>query len=357
MTTLFRRGLCAAGLLLALVASIVLVPGPSWADVEDEPVTWSVAPADEQGPDGRFKIEHELDPGEQVQEYLAVHNLSDHDVTFGLSAADGYFTRNGRFDMLASDKESVGAGTWISLPDEVTIAAGETEVVPLTIAVPERAEPGDHAAGVAASVMSVQSSEDGSTGVGVESRIGIRVETRVRGELNPAAGLELTGAHYEHSWNPIAPGRAVVSFQVTNEGNSKITAAGHLRIGGQAIAFPAEGERQQELLPGESRDFEVVAPQTWPTVRVSGTVDLVPTSTSMDGTELKVPPMSAPVGLWAWPWSQLLLIVGVGLILVAIFGNRIRSKRRFQALLAEARELGRKEAAEAAETTEATPRD
>ncbi|QGH70028.1 WxL protein peptidoglycan domain-containing protein [Pseudactinotalea sp. HY158] len=352
MTTYSRRGLGIVGLLLVLVGSIVFPAGPSAADVqEDESITWTVAPADAEGPDGRIRIEHELDPGERVKEHIAVRNLSEQEVTFQLSAADGYFTRSGRFDMLASGEESVGAGTWISLPQEVTIAAGEMAVVPVTIEVPERAEPGDHAAGVAASVMSVQSSEDGGAGVGVESRIGIRVETRVRGTLDPAAGLEVSGARYEQSWNPFVPGRATVSFEVTNEGNTTLDAAGVLRIGGQEIAFPAADERRQELLPGESRGFEVVAPATWPSVRVTGTVDLEPTSSAMDGTVLTVPPLSVPVGMWAWPWSQALLLVGVLLILAALFGNRIRSKRRFQTLLEEARQAGRLEAAQTSTST------
>jgi hypothetical protein len=97
-------------------------------------------------------------------------------VTLRISAADGYFQENGRFSMLPSDKESVDAGLWIEVQDEVTVGAGETVIVPFTTTVPENATPGDHAAGIAASVLSQQVEEDGAM-AGVESRVGFRVMT------------------------------------------------------------------------------------------------------------------------------------------------------------------------------------
>ena len=94
----------------------------------------------------------------------------------------------------------------------MTVPAGAMVVVPFSITVPELAEPGDHAAGITASVLSVQSSEDG-TSVGVESRVGFRVTTRVTGELAPKAAIEALTGDYALSWNPFRPGEMAVTFE------------------------------------------------------------------------------------------------------------------------------------------------
>ena len=114
-----------------------------------------------------------------MQEHLLVRNLSTTAVTFQLTAADGYFTSNGRFNMLTSDRSSTDAGTWITMQDSVRVASGADAIVPFTVTVPENATPGDHPAGVAAGVRS------GKGEVGVESRVGFRVMTRVKRRAQP----------------------------------------------------------------------------------------------------------------------------------------------------------------------------
>ena len=191
---------------------VVLSTAAAAADARGE-VTWSVQPADEAGPDGRPWIEQDLDPGESVVEHLAVHNFSDHEVAFGLAAADGFFNEDGRFNILPAGQTSTAAGTWIDLVGSVTVPAGGTAVVPFTITVPADAEPGDHAAGVAASVVSTSTGAGGAS-VGVQSRVGFRVMTRVTGTLAPGATIENVRSSYRPSWNPFAPGDLVVEFDV-----------------------------------------------------------------------------------------------------------------------------------------------
>ncbi|WP_341941169.1 hypothetical protein [Microbacterium sp. LWH10-1.2] len=344
--------LCAA----VLVAAFGVLGVPSVAQAEEAPsdaVSWSVSPADESGPDGRTSVEHELDPGESVDDHIVVRNLGSADVVFHLAAADGYYTPAGRFDMLPSDQESVAAGTWISLPDEVSVPAGGAVVVPFTVAVPDNAEPGDHAAGVAASVLSIQRDDAGGTGVGVESRVGIKVMTRVTGEIAPAFAVRNLSADYEMTWNPFRAGSATVSFDVANTGNTRLDAAGELSIAGQTIAFPAEGERRQEILPGESRTFTITVPDVWPLVAVGGDLRITPSSSTLAGDPLAVDASTTSVTVWAMPWPQLGLLAGAALLILALLWNRIRSRRRMEALLSTARERGREEALDEARREEA----
>jgi hypothetical protein len=165
----------AAALAAASFIALLGASPAAAAAAEDEPITWSVRPGDEEGQDGRAWVEWDADPGDGLTEHMVVTNHGAIEVEFQLSAADAYFTDTGRFNMLPSDAESVDAGTWIDLPESVVVPAGATEVVPFTITVPANATPGDHPAGVAASVMS-----DGAGAIGVESRVGFRVMTRPR---------------------------------------------------------------------------------------------------------------------------------------------------------------------------------
>ncbi|WP_225221535.1 DUF916 domain-containing protein [Microbacterium gallinarum] len=336
-----RHALAGLVLGLALVAGVA-VPASADADTDDTPdVRWSVTPANESGPDGRTFVENELDPGESVDDYFAVRNVSDQTVEFALLAADGFYTSTGRFDILPAGEESVDAGTWISVPETVTVDAGETAVVPFSITVPEQAEPGDHAAGITASIVSVQESEDG-TAVGVESRVGFRVTTRVTGEITPSATVDVVSGDYSLSWNPFRPGEATITFRAENTGNTILLAEGTVSAGGGSTVFPAEGERTLELLPGDSRDITVVVDGVWPLFVVPASVVVTPTVVTMNGDSSTIEPVTADTIVWAVPWPQLLLLTGIALLILALVWGRRRSKKRLQVMLEQAREEGRR---------------
>src|SRR5699024_10887454 len=103
---------------LAAPASAVPVPAVLHLDTEDR-ITWGVKPANADGPDGRRGVDLVADPGETIEEHIAVSNFGDVAATFALKAADGYLTANGRFNMLPSDQESVDAGTWFTVQETV----------------------------------------------------------------------------------------------------------------------------------------------------------------------------------------------------------------------------------------------
>lgn len=341
------RTALALAVALAFAAVLIVAPVPAQAadDTGDAPeIRWSVVPADENGPDGRRAVENDLDPGESVDDHFAVRNVSEVEVTFRLAAADGFYTRNGRFDILPADQESVDSGTWISLPEEVTIPAGETAIIPFEISVPDNAEPGDHAAGITASVLSVHTGDDGAN-VGVESRVGFRVTTRVAGELTPEPVIAGLVGDYTLSWNPIRPGSVTVAFDVENAGNTILLVEGAVNAGGQSAPFPAEGENAAEILPGDSRSFSVVVEDVWPLFVVPVEVVVAPTMLTMTGDTSEVTPVSSTITVWAMPWPQLIVLLGIGLVVWALVWGRIRSRRRMDTMLADAREAGRREAA------------
>lgn len=295
----------------------------------DAPITWSVAPADASGPDGRRVIDAVLEPGQESLEHVAVTNHSAVPVTFSISANDGYLTERGSFDMLPSGTPPVDGGAWLGVPEQAVVGAGETVVVPVQIAVPETAEPGDHPAGIAASIRSAGSE------VAVESRVGVRVNLTVAGEAVAGLDAQVTGVSYEPSWNPFAPGDLVVHYEAVNTGTVGLAAA--------ASAAGADGGEPRELLPGGRVERSVRVPDVWPAGRV--TTELTVEPRLRDGTAVAAPPaVTLTATAWALPLAQLLFLLLLVLLVLVVRRLLRRRRDRLRRLLAQARAEGAAEA-------------
>ena len=330
-------------LILGAFAALGAVAPPAFAESSaDADITWSVRPADENGPDGRSWVELTLDPGQRMTDHLALRNLSATTVTFAIKAADGYLTPTGRFNMLPSDKPSVDAGTWVEGPATIEVPAGETEIVAFTITVPENATPGDHAAGIAATVQSVGPSGDGNQ-VAIESRVGFPIMTRVTGELRPSLNIEQVSVDYNLSWNPFQPGQVTAVYQLVNAGNVRIQASPVVESQGQTTN-PDPDAAAIELLPGESRAVTASVSGVWPLFFAPVSVRVSPMLVTPDGEPQAVEAVVQEFGVWAIPIPQLLVLAGIVLVILAMLAGRRRSTRRVEALLSEAREAGRQEA-------------
>lgn len=313
-------------LIAVVIAALGVAAGPAAAVAAPATLTWTVQPATAAGPDGRRWIERTLDPGQQITEYLAVKNFSDVGGTFALKAADGYLTDNGRFNMLPSDSPSKDGGTWIAVPATITVAAKATALVPFTITVPKDAAPGDHPAGIAATVLS----RNGT--VQVESRVGFRVLLRASGAVRTAVAADAVTVGYERSWNPLRAGRIRVAYTAANSGNVRVDARAKVTVSGLFGGSSTE-TALGELLPGGSRVARAEVGGVWAFGRVRTTLALTP------GTESPVTTTT-----WLVPWSQLLLLVAVvGLFLVLRWAGRRRRSRLHQ-LFEQARLEGRRSA-------------
>ncbi|RIV41176.1 hypothetical protein [Micromonospora radicis] len=343
--------------LLAALAALVVVGSVTPAGAAAQPagptVTWAVQPANQQGPDGRRWVELTLDPGQVVTEHLAVRNFGAAPVVFSLKAADGYLTDKGRFNMLSSDRVSVDGGTWIEVQEKVTVGARETRVVPFTIRVPVDASPGDHPAGIAASVVSA------SGAVAVESRVGFRVMLRASGTVTAALSAEGLAATYRRSWNPFTAGTLRVTYTASNTGNVAVTGTGRVRTEELFGLVTRDGPGEvAETLPGGERQVEAAVGGVWGLGRVTTGVEVTPAVVGGDpavvggdpavvggdpaGAQLR--PAVATVTVWVLPWPQLALVVVLAALVLLWRGVTRRRRRRLARLLAEARDEGRAEA-------------
>ncbi|MFI6780151.1 hypothetical protein [Micromonospora sp. NPDC050276] len=330
-------------LVVLAVAFLTVASAPTAAAAEPDPkaLTWTVQPATANGPDQRRWINASLDPGQAVTEHLAVRNFSRTAVAFSLKAADGYLTDKGRFNMLSSDRPSVDGGTWIDVQEKVTVGPNETRVVPFTITVPRSATPGDHPAGIAATVTST-----GGT-VNVESRVGFRVMVRVNGDARAALAVRGLAATYSPSWNPFAGGTVRVRYTVENDGN--VWVSGTSRVAMSDLLGRTSHDATsavEELLPGGSRTVQTRVEGVWALGRLRTTVTTSPALLGDGPAGADLRPVSATVTTWIVPWAQLALL---GLLAVLLLGLRAAARhrrRRLAGLLARARQEGRQEGQE-----------
>jgi hypothetical protein len=301
--------------------------------------TWALQPASADGADGRVSLRHTVDAGAVVEDRIALSNFGPRPASFAVYASDGTVGADGNFDLIPASEEATDGGTWIRIgaPEASTprdeggiilqVPAAATVVIPLQIAVPGNATPGDHPAGIVAELVSAA-----DTGVQFASRVGVRAHLRVSGDIVGEIAPKVVGVSYLPSWNPFAPGTVDVEVALANAGNVRLgadavtTAAGVFGIG-RADASVA----QREILPGDQTTTRLRL-EVWPVFFSWGdvvTTPLVVGEDAMDDVTLSL--ARASFGVWTVPWSQLALV----LLLVGGFfgvrGLRSRSRSRVQA--------------------------
>ena len=339
--------LLALPLVVAVTAVLGSASGAAASPADSAPtpdpgsqVSWSVRPSGPDGPDGRRVIDVTLAPGGSVQEHVLVQNLSDHPVTFDITANDGYLTASGKFDMRPRAHVPVEAGAWVEAVNSLSLDAGDSAVVPVLVRVPADTTPGDYSAGVAASLVSTT---DGL--VSTEHRIGVRVNVRVAGDLAPALTLEDLEAHYVQSWNPFAPGSVAISSTVVNSGNVRLRSELTSSTAPWAGSVRTVAAESPDLSPGSQAVVAVTAEQVWPLGPIRTTITLTPAAQAdeSDGS-LAAAPEVRTLTTWALPAPQLLLAL---VALAGAFALRVvvrARRRRLLALLAQARQAGIAEA-------------
>ncbi|MEX5637558.1 hypothetical protein [Parafrankia sp. FMc2] len=124
----------------------------------------------------------------------------------------------------------------------------------------------------------------GGANIGIESRVGFRVMTRVTGELSPSAAIDDISASYALSWNPFEPGSLDVTYDAVNDGNTHLTVDAGVEAAGRTEQSRSSNGRPgpAELLPGDRRSLNATVTRVWPLGIVTGKVTLVSASAEGD---------------------------------------------------------------------------
>lgn len=322
------------GLVVASPASTVGA-ARSQADGQGS-VSWSVAPVSVAGTPARPNFVLEATPGEVLRDTLVVENLGSVDLVLGVDANDAVNTPEGGIDLLASDEEPVGLGSWVRpASSSLTVPAGASVEVPFTIEVPEDAAPGDHAGGI---VTSLRVIEDGPAGnrVEVERRLGTRIYVRVDGELRPELTFTELRATYDGTANPFAPGTMRLTFRVENTGNVRLRATRTATVSPSwGPSASAEAADMAELLPGNSLELTQTVPGVWPGGSTRSQVELVPYEPS-GVTATTVRPAIARTSSSLTPWPQLVAALVLSVLVAAWCLARRRTRARLRTTVDEA---------------------
>ncbi|MDR2567212.1 MAG: DUF916 domain-containing protein [Bifidobacteriaceae bacterium] len=326
--------LAVPALVLAPAGIAAVQPGPLPATPSPEPsplspgqrqserLTWGVAPSTPDGPTDRGVFEYEMNPGDGVMDYLAVANYSTKEIELDIYARDAVMTPNGGFDIQPKSETPTGAGAWFELSAKrVTIPARSRINLSFWFRVPPDAEPGDHAAGLVAS-LPAENKTAATTTIGLEQRVGMRFYVRVAGPLRPALSAELLDPHFDADildvWGSV---RTVL--RVTNTGNVRLAGEAYLEsadwLGWQTRRTTAV--QVPELLPGQSLDYpmDTAAMVALGRLDLRGVVDPAPREDVGDS-----PPVEKKTSIMAFPW----VTVSIAVLLIALLTVLIIRRRR-----------------------------
>jgi len=255
-------------------------------------------------------------PGGVLKDYVALVNYSKVPLSLGLSATDALETSAGGFGLLAPGVKPTDTGSWVSLPAGTTSVSVPAEsssgkpgwtVVPFSMHIPMKATPGDHVAGIVASLRTVGTNSSGQRIV-LYQRVGTRVYVQVAGKLVAHLVVSDLHASYQETLNPFGEGKAVVTYRVRNAGDVDLDIDQSVSVS-EVIGSDrtARGPVIALLLPGASVNERIDVPGAWPQFLLRAAVSAqgrVPVQSGLH--TLRV---STSTSFWAIPWPLIVLII------------------------------------------------
>ena len=270
------------------LAALGAVQAPSVAAAEGD-VSWSVGPA-VNAKGTRSTFDYAVGPGTQILDSMSVTNSGSTKAEFVIYATDAineYAT--GAFGLKKHEEKATDAGSWIALDSKkLTIEPGMQATVPFSLVVPSDATPGDHVAGVVASVLTKSTKKDG-TAITIEQRVGARVYLTVSGATTGGVAVAGLVSGFEPAVNPFAPGNLTVSYNLKNTGNVRLDVNQKLQITGPFGIPLAEFTPKplSNLLPRQTVQVKAQVPAIVALALAWSTVTVVP---GKIGTAGKVAP-------------------------------------------------------------------
>ncbi|WP_433371967.1 WxL protein peptidoglycan domain-containing protein [Actinoplanes sp. CA-142083] len=316
------------GVLLGLVSGAPAEAAPGDSNGGGR-ATFGLRPTGKNGPDDRPTFAYGATPGGVFNDQVEISNAGTKPLTLKVYASDAFTPRTGGFDLLAAGGKSDDAGSWVSVSrPSVTVPARGRIILPFTLKVPAGATPGDHAAGIVASLTSIGNDAKGNK-VAVDQRVGARIYLRVSGALEARLAVEGLTAKYHPKANPFSSGTTTVTYRVRNTGNVRLGAHQKVTVksflGGKKTADAIADV--PEILPGDAVDMTAEVKGAFPAIWLTGSVTADPLAQKID-QELPVYAVKRDHGFWAVSWTLLAIAGGILLIAGAFFGTRYLRRRR-----------------------------
>lgn len=197
------------------------------------------------------RLELKGNPGEIIKENLTLTNDKDVSQQFFLSFEN--FEAQGESGDPSFVPAEEGLGTWMNADPMVTLAPGESKIVPFTINIPKNAEAGGHFASI---FWGTSPSMKGGGQVSVSAKVGTLILLSVSGDIKEEAGLLSFNTLNNIFWYKTLP----VSFEYRfkNDGNDRIKPVGKAVIR-NTLFIPTEkinpNVTSGNILPGSTRKY------------------------------------------------------------------------------------------------------
>jgi hypothetical protein len=253
-----------------------------WLTAPASAADWAVQPADNALGAGRSELRWTLNPGGRLEDGVRVSNAAT-----------------------APLRVTLRVPRWVAPARDVTVAPGAAVTVPLTLALPRDAAPGDHAGAV------VVRAGGGEASVPVRLRVG--------GPLRPSVAVE--GVRVDHTG-----GDATVRYTIRNTGNAILAARPTVSVSGP-LGFGRQTEApgaSPAILPGRRWTGSARVPDVPAAGRLTASVGVLPLLTDAAGSTSALPEVKASGHAWAVPWlpaAALVVLVGLAAVLL---GRRAR---------------------------------
>ena len=324
-----RRAIAASlllGVMLGLVSGAPATAAPGDASGR---ATFGVRPTGKTGPDDRPTFAYAATPGGSFSDQVEISNAGPKPLALRVYASDAFTPRTGGFDLLAAGKKSGDAGTWVTLSRPVVnVPARGKVILPFTLQVPATATPGDHSAGIVASLSSIGSDAKGNK-VAVDQRVGARIYMRISGKLEPGLTVEGLTAAFHPSRSPFTGGSTTLTYRVRNTGNVRLGAKQKVTVrtlwGSDKTADGVADV--PEILPGDVVDMVAEVKGAFPAIWLTGSVTADPQAQTGD-EKLPLYSVSRDHGFWAVSWPLTAIVGGVLLVIAAFFVIRYLRRRR-----------------------------
>lgn len=297
-------------------APVPAIPGST----PDKTATFGVGPSNEKALDSRSDITVLASPGARATEHVGVVNLSDEPLPVDVYLTEAVTAPDGSIGYTGRDQPLTDAGSWVrvvttSEGSRITLPPRSTTILPLQIAVPSNAEPGDHTDAVVVSLTSAaQAGGPAAPNAKLEQRVATRVYFRVSGTLRPQLSVQAVHASYAGVWSPIGTGSTTVRYQIRNNGNVRLKVHNLVSVSGFLHTSKLKGPEVPLLLPGASVDVAVPVKGVWPQILDSARVTAEGSAYAADRNP-GVEPGIGQTRFWAVPWMLLALLVATGFLL------------------------------------------
>lgn len=200
------------------------------------------------------RLELSGDPGETVVDKLKVTNEERQSKTFYTEVQN--FESQDESGAPRFTTRGEGLSSWTQIPESITVGPGQTVELPITITIPELADPGGHFAGVFLQT----SPPDGDSGeVALSAKLGTLILLRVNGDfIQGATVLEFATRNRQRIFTSLP---VYFYYRFQNTGDDHLKPVGDVLITNTAgrlakvlPANPVDGS----ILPKSVRRFEVV---------------------------------------------------------------------------------------------------